>query len=504
MAVGCRMIGRFAAMLLATAVGTSAATATARAAASPWFQTEQGGVRLVAAADGVGDQRTLSLGIEFRMKPGWKIYWRSPGDAGFPPQLDWKGSKNLKGAEVHWPAPERFTVLGLETLGYHDRVVLPVAAESAAPGEPVDLKVQVRYLTCENLCIPYDTTLSLALPEGPGGPSPEAAEIARFAAEVPGPGGAAGLDVTDASLSTPVETGDRRVLRVVVASATPFTKPDLFVEGPPGYSYSAPSVSFAPDRRRAVMRVSVAPPPKDPPPIAGKALTFTLVDGARAIEARRAPAVATDAADAPEREMAGGFLAALALALLGGLILNLMPCVLPVLSIKLLSVVGHAGGAARDVRRGFIASAAGIVLVLPRAWQRRRRVAAGRHGGAVGYPVPAACLPRRHGADRHAVRRQSVGTVRYPSAGLRRRSGGDRRPSARACRTFLRRRARDPAGDTLHRALPRDRGRVRALARAGADLRDLLRAGPRACPALPPGCRLSASLRHACRIPDTG
>jgi suppressor for copper-sensitivity B len=362
MPVGCKFVGRLAATVAAVGLAAFGGAAAARASSSPWFQTEQGGVRLVAATDAVGDGRTLSLGLEFRMKPGWKIYWRSPGDAGFPPQLDWQGSRNLGRAEVRWPAPERFTVLGLETLGYQDRVVLPVAAESEMPGKPVDLKVRVRYLTCENLCIPYDTTLALALPAGPAGPSPEAAEIARFAAEVPGPDGSAGLDVTGASLTAPASTDDRRVLRVAVRSATPFGKPDLFVEGPPGYSYSAPSASFAPDRRRAVMRISVAPPPKDAAPIVGKALTFTLVDGARGIEARLAPVPQAVPVETPERVMAGGFLAALALALLGGLILNLMPCVLPVLSIKLLSVVGHAGGEGRRVRRGFAASAAGIVV----------------------------------------------------------------------------------------------------------------------------------------------
>ncbi len=354
---------RIAGAIAALALAWLGATGAADAAASPWFQTEQGRVRLVSGTDATGEGRTLPLGVEFRMKPGWKIYWRSPGDAGFPPMLDWKGSANLKDASIRWPAPRRFTVLGLETLGYHDRVVLPVTAETEKPGAPVALKAHLRYLTCASLCVPYETTLALALPSGPATPSAEAGEIARFAADVPGKDGAEGLDVTGASLTPPAGPADTRTLRVDVRSDAPFAKPDLFVEGPPGYSYSAPSASFAPDRRRAVLRVSVAPPPKDAPQIAGTPLTFTLVDGARAIEASLAPTQAAAApVDAPERVMAGGLFAALALALLGGLILNLMPCVLPVLSIKLLSVVGHAGGEARRVRRGFAASAAGILV----------------------------------------------------------------------------------------------------------------------------------------------
>ncbi len=355
-----RRLAGFAAALCLALLG---AAGPAHAAASAWFDTQQGGVRLVAATNAVGDRRTLSLGVEFRMKPGWKIYWRSPGDAGFPPQIDWTGSHNLKDAALNWPAPLRFSVLGLETLGYHDKVVLPVAAESAAPGQPVKVRAHIRYLTCENLCIPYETTLALALPAGPATPAPEAAEIARFATQVPKPAGSEGLDVTDASLTPPAGQDDVRTLRVAVRSDAPFGRPDLYVEGPPGYTYAAPSISYAPDRKRAVMRVAVAPPANKPAPIAGAPLTFTLVDGARAIEAKLTPAPAPAApAETPELVMAGGFLAALALALLGGLILNLMPCVLPVLSIKLLAVVGHAGGEARQVRRGFAASAAGIVV----------------------------------------------------------------------------------------------------------------------------------------------
>jgi suppressor for copper-sensitivity B len=123
-------------------------------------------------------------------------------------------------------------------------------------------------------------------------------------------------------------------------------------------------MSYSPDRRRALMRIGIGVPAKSTVSLAGVPLTFTLVDGPRAVEARIAPTAAIAAPSPPAAQAARGvtgLAAALALALLGGLILNLMPCVLPVLSIKLLSVVGHGGGEARRVRAGFAASAAGIV-----------------------------------------------------------------------------------------------------------------------------------------------
>jgi suppressor for copper-sensitivity B len=83
-------------------------------AASPWFQTDQGKVRLIAAQAAVGGAQNVELGLEFELAPHWKIYWRAPGDAGYPPHLDWAGSDNLAGATIEWPAPERFSVLGLD------------------------------------------------------------------------------------------------------------------------------------------------------------------------------------------------------------------------------------------------------------------------------------------------------------------------------------------------------------------------------------------------------
>lgn len=87
-----------AALLLALPV---AAPAMAGAGASPWASTEQSQVRLISAMTAVGDRASLSLGLHIRLEPGWKTYWRSPGDAGFPTLLDWSGSANLAAAELH-------------------------------------------------------------------------------------------------------------------------------------------------------------------------------------------------------------------------------------------------------------------------------------------------------------------------------------------------------------------------------------------------------------------
>jgi suppressor for copper-sensitivity B len=159
----------FALLLSAFAV-----TGVARAAGSDWARTEQTELRLISAVDAVGDSRTVTLGLHFRMKPGWKIYWRSPGDAGYPPSIDWKGSANLDKASLLWPAPHRFDVSGLTTVGYKGEVVLPLSATLMKAGDALSLRASVEYLTCDDVCIPYTAKLSSTCRPAPAHRRPRA------------------------------------------------------------------------------------------------------------------------------------------------------------------------------------------------------------------------------------------------------------------------------------------------------------------------------------------
>jgi suppressor for copper-sensitivity B len=344
---------------------------SAVAADSAWNRNDHAATRLVSATSAAGTAETLRLGLQFRMQPGWKIYWRSPGDAGYPPRIDWSGSENLASAVIRWPAPERFELFGLDTFGYGGEVVLPIDARPARAGEPVRLVAKLDYLICETICIPYQAQLALALPAGPASPSTHAHLIDRFVARVPGEG--SGVAIERAEL----ERGPAPRLSVTARALTPFEAPDLFVEGADGWGFGKPKASFSDGGRQAVLRIPVSAVPGDT--LVGRSVTLTLVDGERAAE--RTVTVAQGAAAAG----GAGLLGVLALALLGGFILNLMPCVLPVLSIKLLNVVSHGGAARATVRSNFLASAAGIVasfLVLAGAL-----VALKASGHAVGWGI---------------------------------------------------------------------------------------------------------------------
>lgn len=354
-----------AAFLAAAFLAGALSPAPSRAASSAWDETDFSAVRLVSATDAAGDSATLSLGLHFRLKKDWKVYWRSPGDAGYPPKPDWTGSDNLAAVTMHWPAPERFSVQDLETLGYKDAVLYPLSAAVAAPGRAVTLNAAVDYLACNEICVPFRAKLSLALPAGPAAPSAEAHDIARALAQVPGDGdGAAkglglglGIDAAEAELRD-----GKTWLRVTATAQAGFAAPDIYAEGNADLRFGKPVVRLSADRRTAVLAVPVGGikylPSKR---LDGEALTLTLADQGRAAEFRRTIAAATGPAALTDTAPGPALIAILGLAVLGGLILNLMPCVLPVLSLKLLSVIKHGASTPRTVRLSFLASAAGIV-----------------------------------------------------------------------------------------------------------------------------------------------
>ena len=363
---------RFVPFLLA--ILALAAPGPGRAETAAWVTSGPVEARLVASVQGVGDLAKIPLGLEVRLEPGWKTYWRTPGDAGFAPRLDWSESRNLKAADLIYPAPHRFTVLGFETAGYDAEVLFPIAAIPAEPGKPLDLALKAELLVCSTICVPEMVALSLSIPEGPATPGPSANDIARAQSLVPGDGRASGLTVT-------AVRGQGAVLEVEVTAREPMVAPDVFVETDPPVTFAAPKSQFLDGDRRAILRMDAT----DPTPgldLAGRAMTLTVVDGNRSVEA---PATAAAGLGGGAGAAPAGLLAMLGVALLGGLILNLMPCVLPVLSLKLLSIVQHGGRAPAAVRAGFLASAAGILtsfLILAGAL-----VAVKAAGGAVGWGI---------------------------------------------------------------------------------------------------------------------
>jgi len=152
---------------------------------SPWVASTDSKVRLVSGTVDLDGSPTLVAGVQLRMELGWKTYWKNPGDSGVPPVFDWAGSKNLKHAELLYPAPHRFAEANGTAIGYDDEVVFPVKLTPEREGEPIELKLAFAYGLCKNLCVPNEVSLELAL--APDAGKGDAALIENFLARVPKP-----------------------------------------------------------------------------------------------------------------------------------------------------------------------------------------------------------------------------------------------------------------------------------------------------------------------------
>jgi DsbC/DsbD-like thiol-disulfide interchange protein len=272
--------------IVATALICCGGIAVARAQdASAWDKELHAAARLIAgtaaASAGAG---SLRAGIEIRLDPGWKTYWRYPGDSGVPPTMDFAGSENVKSVTMLWPAPKRFAdEAGGYSIGYADNVVLPLRVTPNDAARPSLLHVKLGYAVCGNLCVPAQADLHLSLSRAAPAEAPDllAAE-ARVPRRIP-PGAGAGLCITSVH-----RQADGAHERVVVEVAAPDGGPvDLFAEGPtPQWALPLPkaenaSAGIASQTRRFAFDLEGLPPGAH---ASGATLTFTAVSPADAIE----------------------------------------------------------------------------------------------------------------------------------------------------------------------------------------------------------------------------
>ncbi|RAI26993.1 protein-disulfide reductase DsbD domain-containing protein, partial [Rhodoplanes serenus] len=316
--------------------------------------------RLVTGGTDSSDPSVVWLGLQVRLGPGWHTYWRSAGDAGAPPEFDWSGSANVADVTVEWPAPRRITVADFDSFGYEDEVVFPVRMRRADPQAPTRVSLSLALYVCATICTRNDLRLDTMVPPGEAA-SADAELITAWRRKVPARDAVAGLSIGALSLER-----DPPRLRAEVRSSPPLVAADAFVDGDDAIAAGRPQ--FTPGDGG----VTVLTLPLDGLGGGGptRPLRLTLVDGARAVEAVLAPVVApapvavvaapASAPAAPVSADGVSLVAMLLAALLGGLVLNVMPCVFPVLSLKLLALAGH-GAEPHAVRRGLVASALGVV-----------------------------------------------------------------------------------------------------------------------------------------------
>ena len=350
MRIGTILGGVMAGLAAAFASGTPAY------AASPLPLTDPVAARLVPEVGAVVPGGTLWVDLHLDIAPGWHTYWRNPGDSGLPTEIVWELPAGFNAGEVAWPAPERFVLGTIGNYGYKGSadLLVPITAPAKLnPGDTMHLAANASWLVCSEICIPGEAKLALDLPIAAAPPAGDPSAAALFAA------------VRDrlpqaAKFATRFAASGRELRLIVPAAA---------LDG-----LDRPTAAFFPFDGNVV---DAAAEPKEEKTGGGLALVLARTSGPTAtLPERLGGVLALRDAGGAERaysisaprsaalpidtEPAVGWWGALALAVLGGIALNLMPCVFPILSLKLLGLAQSAHRA-EQWRHG-AAYAAGVIL----------------------------------------------------------------------------------------------------------------------------------------------
>jgi thiol:disulfide interchange protein DsbD len=346
-------IGAILGNLVMATVALLTLAASASAAAPP----DPVAARLIPEAKSIAPGQTLWVDLHFDIAAGWHTYWRNPGDSGLPTEIAWKLPAGFTAGEAAWPVPERFVLGTIGNYGYSgsaDLLVPITAPADLKRGDAAHLAGDATWLVCSDICIPGEAHLALDLPVGaaPSSPDPAVAAIfaaarrhlpqrAPFTAHFATLGGRLRLTIPHAALvglDNPAASFFPTVANLVDAAGEP---QQTTTEN--GLVLSLP-------------RLKGAAASHPPPVLDGVLLLHGKSGGERVFSIAAAPA----AAPADGGNPAIAWWQALLLAALGGIVLNLMPCVFPILSLKLL---GLAGAATQERQwHHALAYAGGVVL----------------------------------------------------------------------------------------------------------------------------------------------
>lgn len=289
-AISARAFAMALAIVVATVAGGAFVRANAGEIASVWQSGHNVRTRVVAGIAAPGhaglSQRKAVAGLVVVMAPGWKTYWRNPGDAGgVPPFFSFEGSANLAAATPLYPAPKRLADASGEAIGYKGEVVFPIVLTATDPGKPITLKVRMEYGVCREICIPAEAAHELTVPAGVSLPVPP--ELASALASVPVVEASDGRPLPKIEKVNPIPASAPTRIEVDVVYPAGGTGADMFVEAPDSLYVALPKRLADPTPgvvRYAIELGSAA----EAAAFKGRTLAVTLVQkaGSRATEIR--------------------------------------------------------------------------------------------------------------------------------------------------------------------------------------------------------------------------
>lgn len=246
---------------------------------TPWTQhMDVAESRIIAANSHADAEGSGWFAWELRLQPGWKVYWRSPGEAGLPPKLHLKEGSTLKAITPFFPLPKRFELYGMQTFGYGIQFVLPFKVDGGEANKPISLDMTVDFMICKDICIPFTTEYQLAQ-SGENNPQSElnSATISLWRDKVPDTSGepVGGLKITKTVIKGAV--GYQSLIFEVEAEQN-LSRADMLIESDELFSFGKPKIDLRGKGNKALMIVSVDGGKKKID-IKGRHATLTFTDG---------------------------------------------------------------------------------------------------------------------------------------------------------------------------------------------------------------------------------
>jgi len=222
---------------------------------------------------------TLDMGLQLSLDDQWYTYWRTPGDAGLAPVMDWTGSDNVKDVKILWPTPKRFTAFDMYSFGYDGTVILPLQVTPKKTGEAVTLKLKLDIVTCHEICIPQTLRLKRIIPAGNAERSDERQALTKAKDLLPSPENTKTLGMDTAVL------GKDSIVVTAFAKEGFSSTTDLFVEAPGVIVTAIPdAIPSSGDGKRALIKMAGPEGVDLSKELSGKTVTITLSNESGAVE----------------------------------------------------------------------------------------------------------------------------------------------------------------------------------------------------------------------------
>ena len=322
---------------------------TAIAKSSDWSVSEASKLRIISAYS-QNDTKDLLLGLEYKMEPGWKTYWKSPGDGGFAQSISWDNSSNIKNVNILWPTPVEFEILGLTSLGYQNDVIFPIKVELDDETQNIFLNLQVSFLICKDICIPGDARLFLEIPSGEKKLTDEYFNLERALSFLPEQNfNSSYIKKINANV---FKNNQFSTIQINIESDKSFYNPKIFIHTPFGLPVVKHSINYSSDNKLITAEFNY-----DNNLISDKKFPLEVIiqDKNHNFEKLLNVQMGENLLNPKYNNT---YIYYILISLLAGLILNVMPCVFPILSIKLMSFFSADQN---NIRVSFITTAFGII-----------------------------------------------------------------------------------------------------------------------------------------------